>query len=80
MVSILFMRSESDLTGRARIRDAARRRVPYLGVLGAREVADGHLALRLRGGRAVAPMPADAALALIGRQVAARATDLLPSD
>ena len=76
------LRVEVDAAGSlgARVRDAARRRVPYLGVMGAREAADGHLALRLRGGRALAPMPADAALALIGGQVAARAADLLPSD
>ncbi|MEU8422482.1 threonine--tRNA ligase [Micromonospora sp. NPDC048835] len=76
------LRVEVDAAGSlgARVRDAARRRVPYLGVLGAREVADRHLALRLRGGRALAPMPADAALALIGGQVAARSADLLPPD
>ncbi|MFG1881791.1 threonine--tRNA ligase [Micromonospora sp. NPDC049102] len=74
------LRVEVDTAGSlgARVRDATRRRVPYLGVLGAAEVADGALALRLRDGRALAPMPADAALALIGGQVAARAADLLP--
>ena len=39
----------------ARIRDAARRRVPYIGVFGAREAADGSVALRLRGGRVLGP-------------------------
>ncbi|MFF5177425.1 hypothetical protein ACFY2Q_05300 [Micromonospora sp. NPDC000316] len=48
-------------------------------MLGPREVADGLLALRLRGGRALAPMPVADALALIGGQVAARASDLLPA-
>ncbi|MGC4852053.1 aminoacyl--tRNA ligase-related protein [Micromonospora sp. DT4] len=74
------LRAEVDAAGSlgARVRDAARRRIPYLGVLGASEAADGALALRLRDGRALAPMPADAALALIGGQVAARAADLLP--
>ena len=39
------LRAEVDAAGSlgARIRDAARRRVPYLGVLGAREAADGRL-------------------------------------
>ena len=69
------LRVEVDAAGSlgARVRDAARRRVPYLGVVGAREVADGAVAAAparrprpgpdARGGRA---------LALIGAVVAAR--------
>ena len=38
----------------ARVRAAQERRVPYVAVLGDREVADGTVALRLRAGRQVA--------------------------
>ncbi|WBB72853.1 threonine--tRNA ligase [Micromonospora sp. WMMD1128] len=62
----------------ARIRDAARRRVPYVGVVGAREAADGAISLRLRDGRRLAPMAADAAWGLVGAVVASRSADLLP--
>ncbi|WFE38403.1 threonine--tRNA ligase [Micromonospora sp. WMMD998] len=62
----------------ARIRDAARRRVPYVGVVGAREAAEGAVSLRLRDGRRLAPMPADAAWGRIGAVVASRSVDLLP--
>ncbi|PZF83576.1 threonine--tRNA ligase [Micromonospora deserti] len=63
----------------ARVRDAARARVPYAAVVGPREAADGAVSLRLRDGRALPPVPAGAALALIGEVVAARSPDLLPA-
>ncbi|MEU8044583.1 threonine--tRNA ligase [Micromonospora echinofusca] len=63
----------------SRIRDAARARVPYAAVLGPREAAGGAVALRLRGGRALDPMPAADALRLIGAVVADRAPALLPA-
>ncbi|MEU7711125.1 threonine--tRNA ligase [Micromonospora chalcea] len=63
----------------ARIRDAARRRIPYTGVLGPREAADGSVSLRLRDGRVLDPMPAAQALGLIGAVVASRSAGLLPS-
>ncbi|MEU7569883.1 threonine--tRNA ligase [Micromonospora sp. NPDC049240] len=74
------LRVEVDAGGSlgARIRDASRRRVPYVGVLGAREAADGAVSLRLRDGRGLAPMPAADALALIGAVVASRSAGLLP--
>ncbi|WP_116503957.1 threonine--tRNA ligase [Micromonospora sp. B006] len=62
----------------ARIRDAARRRIPYTGVLGPREAADGSVSLRLRDGRVLDPMPAAQALGLIGAVVASRSAGLLP--
>ncbi|MEV1329013.1 threonine--tRNA ligase [Micromonospora costi] len=62
----------------ARVREAARRRVPYVAVIGAREAAGGRVALRLRDGRGLDPMPADAALGLVTGVVAARSADLLP--
>ncbi|GIE93737.1 threonine--tRNA ligase [Paractinoplanes rishiriensis] len=49
----------------ARIRAAAERKVPYVAVLGAREVADGSVALRLRDGRQLPPRPAAEAIALV---------------
>ncbi|MBQ0893595.1 threonine--tRNA ligase [Micromonospora sp. U56] len=75
------LRAEVDAGGSlgARIRDAAHRRVPYVGVVGAREAADGSVSLRLRDGRSVAPMPVADALGLVGAVVAARSTDLLPA-
>ncbi|MGR6317192.1 threonine--tRNA ligase [Micromonospora soli] len=73
------LRAEVDLAGSlgARIRDAARRKVPYVGVVGPREAADGSISLRLRDGRGLDPMPAADALGLIGAVVAARSADLL---
>ncbi|MBQ1061112.1 MULTISPECIES: threonine--tRNA ligase [unclassified Micromonospora] len=74
------LRAEVDHAGSlgARIRDAARRRIPYTGVVGPREAADGSLSLRLRDGRVLDPMPAAQALGLIGAVVASRSAALLP--
>jgi threonyl-tRNA synthetase len=63
----------------ARIRRAAQRRVPYVAVIGEREEARGAVALRLRDGRELPPMPAADALRLIGEVVAARSAALLPA-
>jgi threonyl-tRNA synthetase len=62
----------------ARIRRAARRKVPYVAVIGEREAAGGEVALRLRDGRELPPMPAADALRLVGDVVAARSAGLLP--
>ncbi|WP_089156596.1 threonine--tRNA ligase [Micromonospora sp. NBS 11-29] len=74
------LRAEVDSGGSlgGRIRDAAHRRVPYIGVVGAREAADGSVSLRLRDGRGLAPMSGAEALGLIGAVVASRSADLLP--
>jgi threonyl-tRNA synthetase len=56
----------------ARVRDAARARIPYAAVIGDREAAAGEVSLRLRDGIALDPMPAAAALRRIGEEVAAR--------
>ncbi|MBM0259855.1 threonine--tRNA ligase, partial [Micromonospora sp. 4G55] len=50
----------------------------YVGVVGAREAADGSVSLRLRDGRGLDAMPVADALGLVGAVVAARSTDLLP--
>ncbi|WP_433297160.1 threonine--tRNA ligase [Actinoplanes sp. CA-030573] len=49
----------------ARIRQASERKIPYVAVIGAREEADGLVALRMRDGRQVPPMPEAEALAMI---------------
>src|SRR5262249_10329886 len=58
----------------SRIRSA--RLVPYLAVIGDREAAAGQVALRLRDGRRLPALPADAALAGIAAHVTARRTGL----
>ncbi|MEV0574161.1 threonine--tRNA ligase [Streptomyces sp. NPDC050392] len=58
----------------ARVREA--RLVPYQAVIGAAEAAGDRVALRLRDGRRLDPMPAAEALARIGALVAARSTEV----
>jgi threonyl-tRNA synthetase len=70
------LRTEGSLG--ARVRDAARARIPYAAVIGEREAAAGDVSLRLRDGRSVPAMPAAAALGLVAGVAAARAADLLP--
>jgi threonyl-tRNA synthetase len=65
--------AESGTLGR-RIRSS--RLVPYQVVIGDSEAAAGQVAVRLRDGRQLPPMPADAALAGIAGHVAARRTAL----
>ncbi len=60
----------------ARIRRGTVRKVPYLAVIGAREAGAGEVALRLRDGRDLPPMPVAAALRLIGDVVARHSFDL----
>jgi threonyl-tRNA synthetase len=62
----------------ARVRDAARARVPYVAVIGVREAEAGLVSLRLRDGRSLPPMPSAAALELMSGVVAARSPDLFP--
>jgi threonyl-tRNA synthetase len=61
-----------------RVRASVQRRIPYAAVIGAREAADGRVALRLRDGRSLDPMPAPEAVRLIAGVDAARSLDLLP--
>ncbi|MFD0415636.1 threonine--tRNA ligase [Streptomyces sp. NPDC127108] len=58
----------------ARIREA--RLVPYQAVVGAKEAADDHVALRLRDGRRLDPRPVADVLARVGALVEANSTDL----
>ena len=61
----------------ARIRAAAGRKIPYVAVIGAREAAEGQVALRLRDGRQVPAMGAAEAVALIRGVADARTPELL---
>jgi threonyl-tRNA synthetase len=63
----------------SRVREAAGRKIPYVAVIGAREAADGSVALRLRDGRRLDPMPVAEAVALVRSVVDARSHDLLPA-
>ncbi|MFD3683805.1 threonine--tRNA ligase [Nocardiopsis sp. NPDC058631] len=58
----------------ARIRAA--RLVPYQAVIGAKEAVDGRVALRLRDGRRLDPLPAGEVLERVGALVGAHSTDL----
>jgi len=49
----------------ARIRAAAERKIPYVGIVGKREAADGLIALRRRDGGQLPVRPAAEAIALI---------------
>ena len=73
------LRADADPEGgslAARVREAAARKVPYVAVIGDREAASGEVALRLRGGGSLPPMPSAATLDLIADVVAARSHDL----
>jgi threonyl-tRNA synthetase len=58
----------------ARVREA--RLVPYQAVIGAREAADDHVALRLRDGRRLGPRPVSDVLTRISDLVEAHSSDL----
>ncbi|MEV7227938.1 threonine--tRNA ligase [Polymorphospora sp. NPDC051019] len=73
----LRVRVESDGSLGARIRDSAKRKVPYVAVIGAREAADGLVALRSRDGRALDPLPVTVALRRFTEAVASRSPALL---
>jgi threonyl-tRNA synthetase len=68
------LRAEVDEEGSmgARIRAAAGRKIPYVAVIGAREVSAGQVALRLRDGRQLPAMPAAEAVAMVSAVAAAR--------
>jgi threonyl-tRNA synthetase len=74
------LRARVDVDGSlgARVRDAVRARIPYAAVIGPKERDEDLVSLRLRDGRALAPMPADAALRVIGDVAAHRGHELLP--
>ncbi|MGC9962334.1 MAG: threonine--tRNA ligase [Acidimicrobiales bacterium] len=56
---------DRDATLGSRVRDAQQRRVPYLAVVGRREVEDGTVAVRLRGGEQLGTLSTEAFVALV---------------
>jgi threonyl-tRNA synthetase len=54
--------------------------VPYQAVIGAKEAADDHVALRLRDGRRLDALPAAEVLTRIGALIGAHSTDLWDTD
>jgi threonyl-tRNA synthetase len=62
----------------ARVRGAALRKIPYVAVIGGREAADGRVALRLRDGRQLDPLPAADAISLIADVAERRSRELVP--
>jgi threonyl-tRNA synthetase len=73
------LRAEHELSGSlgARIREASRRKVPYVAVIGDREAAEGAVSLRLRDGRQLPAMPEADALALVAAVSAGRSHHLV---
>jgi threonyl-tRNA synthetase len=51
-----------------RVREAAKRKVPYVAVIGAREAESGRIALRLRDASVLEPMPVEEVINLIAGQ------------
>jgi threonyl-tRNA synthetase len=72
------LRASSALEGSlgARVREAARRKIPYVAVIGAREAAAGAVALRLRDGSQLGPLPTADVVRRIGEVAASRSHDL----
>ena len=66
----------ADNTLNYRIRQAQTQKVPYMLVMGDREVADGKVAVRLRSGENMDPMPIDDFATLISDKVATRSPTL----
>ena len=56
----------------AKVRDAQLQKVPYMLIVGDKEVEQGAVALRLRSGENPGPMPLEQALDLIGAAVESR--------
>jgi threonyl-tRNA synthetase len=55
-----------------KIRDAQLKKIPYMLVVGEREAAEGKVAVRLRSGKDLGPMPLDAFIARIKREAETR--------
>ncbi|MEV7624800.1 threonine--tRNA ligase [Actinoplanes sp. NPDC089786] len=60
----------------ARIRQAALRKIPYVGIIGEREAAAGQVSLRLRDGREIPAQEVSSALGRIAEVVESRSHDL----
>ncbi len=66
---------QADQSLNYRIRAAQKQKVPYMLVLGDREVEDGKVAVRLRSGENLDPMAVDEAVALIAGGITSRAPE-----
>jgi threonyl-tRNA synthetase len=67
---------DRDATLGSRIRDAQHRRIPYIAVLGRREMEDATVAVRLRDSTQLAPQPFEAFVALLDDVIANRSRRL----
>jgi threonyl-tRNA synthetase len=70
---------QRDATLAARVRDAQRRRVPYVAVVGRDEARDGTVSVRLRDSSQLGPQPVEAFVQLVMRVIASRAAGLVPA-
>ena len=66
---------QADQSLNYRIRAAQKQKVPHMLVLGDREMEGGKVAVRLRSGENLDPMPVDEAVAMIGGRIASRAAE-----
>jgi threonyl-tRNA synthetase len=69
---------DRDATLGSRVRDAEQRRVPYLAVVGRREVEDDTVAVRLRGGAQLGTLSTEAFVALVSDVAGRRLPALAP--
>ena len=70
---------DRDATLASRVRDAQRRRIPYVAIVGRDEADAGTVAVRLRDGRKLEPQPVDAFVRLVEAVIADRSPDLVRS-
>ena len=66
---------QADQSLNYRIRAAQKQKVPHMLILGDREMEGGKVAVRLRSGENLDPMPVDEAVAMIGGRIASRAAE-----
>jgi threonyl-tRNA synthetase len=74
------VRAESDLRNETislKIREHAMQRVPYMLILGAREVDENTVAVRTRDGEDLGAMPLERFLERLGREIAYRGRHIL---
>lgn len=72
------LRVDIDLSGermQRKIRDAQTQKIPYMLVIGDREAEQGTVAVRLRSGKDLGPMPLDGVIERLGREAETRRDD-----
>ena len=70
---------DRDATLASRVRDAQRRRIPYLAIIGRDEAAGGTVAVRLRDSRKLEPQPVEDFVRLLEQVIASRSPELVRS-